>query len=152
MKVVRGNPSKNTIEEIEEIKALSSRSKAIIAVGHIERFNPTIQTLKEDLEGQTIVDFYAKRVSPLPIRISDVGVSLDLAVHDIDLARFLTGKTFTGCHSQKASLKTNNVEDNITISLNQDVTSQGSFVVNCSWSYPFRERRIKSATAKIRRV
>ena len=141
-------PVVSTREQIEEIKALSSRSKAVIAVGHIERFNPTIQTLKEDLEGQTIIDFYAKRVSPLPGRISDVGVSLDLAVHDIDLARFLTGKTFTGCHSQKTSLKTNNVEDNITISLKQDATSQGSFVVNCSWSYPFRERRIKILTDK----
>jgi len=65
-----------------------------LMVGHIERFNPAIVEVKKRLDRQElgqIFQIYARRLSPFPGRIQDVGVVLDLATHDIDVMRYLLG-------------------------------------------------------------
>jgi len=65
-----------------------------LMVGHIERFNPAIVEIKRRLEEQElgrVFQVHARRLSPLPSRIQDVGVVLDLATHDIDVMRYLLG-------------------------------------------------------------
>ena len=59
-----------------------------LSVGHIERFNPVCQTLAMELKNKRILNCNTVRISPYPKRISDVGVKLDLAIHDIDLIKF----------------------------------------------------------------
>ena len=64
----------------------------LLSVGHVERFNPAIVELKARLlrhELGQIFQVQARRQSPLPARVSDVGVTVDLATHDIDLMRYL---------------------------------------------------------------
>jgi predicted dehydrogenase len=66
-----------------------------LMVGHIVRFNPAIQALKEKLEaGEAgrIFQIVCRRVGPFPTRVQDVGVVIDLATHDIDIMRFITGQ------------------------------------------------------------
>ena len=61
-------------------------------MGHIERFNPAIQKLKELIKNDTlgkIVTMSSKRVGPYNPRIRDVGIIIDLGVHDIDIMSFL---------------------------------------------------------------
>lgn len=63
-------------------------------VGHIVRFNPAIRELKRKLaDGDLgrIFQIVCRRVGPFPARIRDVGVVVDLATHDLDLMRYLTG-------------------------------------------------------------
>jgi len=65
-----------------------------LMVGHIVRFNPAMQELKKRLQrGELgrIFQIICRRVGPFPARIRDVGVVVDLAPHDIDLMRYLTG-------------------------------------------------------------
>jgi predicted dehydrogenase len=65
-----------------------------LMVGHIVRFNPAIQTLKQKLlagDLGRIFQIICRRVGPFPARIRDVGCVIDLAPHDLDLMRFLTG-------------------------------------------------------------
>jgi len=65
-----------------------------LMVGHIERFNPAIVEMKRRLDGQElgrVFQVHARRLSPFPSRIQDVGVVLDLATHDIDVMRYLLG-------------------------------------------------------------
>jgi predicted dehydrogenase len=65
-----------------------------LMVGHIVRFNPALQQLKQRLQnGEVgrIFQIFCRRVGPFPARIRDFGVVIDLAPHDIDLMRFLTG-------------------------------------------------------------
>lgn len=65
-----------------------------LMIGHIVRFNPAIQELKRrlaDHELGKIFQIACRRVGPFPPRIRDVGVVVDLASHDLDLMRYLTG-------------------------------------------------------------
>ena len=65
-----------------------------LMIGHIVRFNPAIQELKRrlaDHELGKIFQITCRRVGPFPPRIRDVGVVVDLASHDLDLMRYLTG-------------------------------------------------------------
>jgi predicted dehydrogenase len=65
-----------------------------LMVGHIVRFNPAIQELKQKLsQGMLgrIFQINCRRIGPFPSRIQDVGVIVDLAPHDIDIMRYLTG-------------------------------------------------------------
>jgi len=65
----------------------------ILMVGHIERFNPAIQQLKNILEdGQRVHAFDARRMSSTSSRIQDVDVVMDLMVHDIDIVLWLAGE------------------------------------------------------------
>lgn len=65
-----------------------------LMVGHIERFNPAIVEVKKRLDRQElgrVFQVHARRLSPFPGRVQDVGVVLDLATHDIDVMRYLIG-------------------------------------------------------------
>jgi predicted dehydrogenase len=65
-----------------------------LMVGHIVRFNPAIQALKQKLDAGElgrIFQVFCRRAGPFPVRIQDVGVVVDLAPHDVDLMRFLVG-------------------------------------------------------------
>jgi UDP-N-acetylglucosamine 3-dehydrogenase len=85
-------PITSTIEEALTLIELARLRNAKIAVGHIERFNPAIIQLKRRLmagELGKVFHLHARRLGPFPPRIRDVGVTLDLATHDIDIMRYL---------------------------------------------------------------
>jgi UDP-N-acetylglucosamine 3-dehydrogenase len=87
-------PIANTIEAGQRIIATAQHCKRLLMVGHILRFNPAIQQLKQRLEnGQLgkIFQMCARRTGPFPTRIQDVGVAIDLAPHDLDVMRYITG-------------------------------------------------------------
>jgi UDP-N-acetylglucosamine 3-dehydrogenase len=87
-------PIADTIEAGQHIIAVARQCKRMLMVGHILRFNPAVQQLKQRLEsGQLgrIFQMCARRTGPFPTRIQDVGVAVDLAPHDLDLMRFITG-------------------------------------------------------------
>jgi len=77
--------------------ALIARAAALdrkLMVGHIVRFSPVIQALKQHLDAGElgrIFQITCRRVGPFPARIRDVGVVVDLAPHDLDVMRFITG-------------------------------------------------------------
>ena len=82
---------------MEEGKCLIAKAQSVgrqLMVGHIVRFNPAIQALKQKLlagELGRIFQIFCRRAGPFPARIRDVGVVVDLAPHDVDLMRFLVG-------------------------------------------------------------
>jgi predicted dehydrogenase len=84
-------PIAATLEEGRQIIAQARDLNRILMVGHIVRFNPAIQALKQKLlagELGRIFQIVCRRVGPLPTRIRDIGVVIDLAPHDLDLMRF----------------------------------------------------------------
>ncbi len=87
-------PIADTIENAQKIIDAANDAGVKLMVGHIERFNPAVQELARLLakkELGRIFTIHATRVGPFPHRIRDVGVVIDLAVHDIDIMRYITG-------------------------------------------------------------
>jgi UDP-N-acetylglucosamine 3-dehydrogenase len=87
-------PIASTIQEASALIDLAAVRGVRLAVGHVERFNPAVLALKRLLAaGELGQIFYlnARRLGPFPPRIRDVGVILDLATHDLDAMRYLTG-------------------------------------------------------------
>ncbi|MFQ5577059.1 MAG: Gfo/Idh/MocA family oxidoreductase [Anaerolineae bacterium] len=82
------------LDEAERIIAAAEQANVRLMVGHIERFNPAVQALKRRLlngELGRVFQIDARRQGPFPARVQDVGVVIDLAVHDLDIMRFITG-------------------------------------------------------------
>jgi UDP-N-acetylglucosamine 3-dehydrogenase len=85
-------PLASTVGEAREVVDAAKRAGITLAVGHIERHNPAIAAVKRHLqEGQygDLVTITARRVSSFPGRVRDVGVVMDLGVHEIDVLRYL---------------------------------------------------------------
>ncbi len=71
------------VKEGREIVELAKSQNCIVAVGHSERCNPVVQAMKRlDIEPMFIE---AHRISPYPFRSDDIGVVLDVMIHDIDI-------------------------------------------------------------------
>ncbi len=86
-------PIASTLEEARDIINTAKANKVKLTVGHIERFNPAIIELKKRIKAGDLGKIYrviVSRLGPFPERIRDVGVVIDLAVHDLDILRYLT--------------------------------------------------------------
>ena len=140
-------PLTKSMDDANTLKEMVEAATSKVAVGYVERFNPAIQAVAKAIKGETIISCEARRVGPYPSRITDVGVKLDLAVHDVDLVRFLTGQQITQCdYVDFRTDQGKQHEDNITLFLKMD--DGACATINSSWSFPFRERKITVLTSE----
>jgi UDP-N-acetylglucosamine 3-dehydrogenase len=87
-------PIAATVDEGKRLIKLAKKKDRQLMVGHIIRFNPAMQSLKARLDNGDlgkIFQIFCRRAGPFPARIRDVGVVVDLAPHDVDVMRYLTG-------------------------------------------------------------
>ena len=87
-------PIAGTVEEAERMIALAERWQRILAVGHVERFNPAVRVLRDKLRANElgrVFQVHTRRLSPFPVRVGGTGVAFDLATHDLDLMCELAG-------------------------------------------------------------
>ena len=78
-------PFTETLEQAEALKEAASKSKAVVQVGHIEKYNPAYIELRKVLEGMEVLAMNFNRLSPFQGSNVDVDVVLDLMIHDIGL-------------------------------------------------------------------
>jgi UDP-N-acetylglucosamine 3-dehydrogenase len=81
-------PIASTLEEGRRLVEAARDAHLVLAVGHIERFNPAVRELQRRVAAGEIGRIYqiqARRLGPFPARIRDVGVVIDLATHDLDV-------------------------------------------------------------------
>ncbi|MFK8138669.1 MAG: Gfo/Idh/MocA family protein [Bdellovibrionales bacterium] len=83
-------PISSSLEEAEELCKLADDNKLILQVGHIERFNPSLQAVKEKLKAKPLF-IEVHRLAPFKVRATDVDVVLDLMIHDLDVILSLVG-------------------------------------------------------------
>jgi len=76
-------PIAATVEDARSIVIASRRHGRTVAVGHVERFNPAWRAAAAAARGASFIE--AERLAPFTFRSLDVGVVLDLMIHDIDL-------------------------------------------------------------------
>jgi predicted dehydrogenase len=136
-------PIAPTVEEGHAIVAAARRAGVTLMVGHVERFNPAVQSIKRAIKDQDILSIAITRVGPFPPRMSNVGVVIDLAVHDIDLIRWFTDSEIVEIQPQTSSA----VAEREDIALLQFRTASGVLAhINTNWLTPFKARTIHIAT------
>ena len=93
-------PISYSLKEANEIRDESKKYNVKVMVGHIERFNPAVLRLKEIIDkGELgeVISLSSRRLGGP--RIVDCGVILDLAIHDVDVMLYLTGKKIKQIYS-----------------------------------------------------
>jgi len=122
------------------VEAFGSRG-LVGAVGHIERYNPSLQSLRSRLEAGDLGDIFqvvTRRQGPFPARIADVGVIKDLATHDIDLTSWVTGRGYVSVAARTITKSGRPHEDMLSAVCQLDGGVIASHLVN--WLSPFKER------------
>ena len=138
-------PIASTVEEGHEIIDAARSAGVTLMVGHVERFNPAVEAIKEAIRGEDILSIAITRVGPFPPRMSNVGVVIDLAVHDIDLIRWFTDSDIIEVQPQLSSA----VAEREDIALLQFRTASGVLAhINTNWLTPFKARNVTVATRR----
>jgi predicted dehydrogenase len=76
-------PLASTTKDAQDLASIANEHKAILQVGHVERFNPALEALEEQLKNPRFLE--VTRISPYPNRSIDIGVVLDLMIHDLEI-------------------------------------------------------------------
>lgn len=117
-------------------------SKGLVgAVGHIERYNPALQSLRKRLENGDLGDLYqvqTRRQGPFPARIADVGVVKDLASHDIDLTAWVTQRRYELVAARTVLKAGREFEDMVSATCELSGGLVSNHLVN--WLTPTKER------------
>jgi predicted dehydrogenase len=136
-------PIASSVEEGNAIITAARRAGLTLMVGHVERFNPAVDAIKEAIRHEDILSIAITRVGPFPPRMSNVGVVIDLAVHDIDLIRWFTDSEIVEVQPQLSSA----VAEREDIALLQFRTASGVLAhINTNWLTPFKARNVTVAT------
>ena len=136
-------PIASTVDEGHAIVDAARKAGVVLMVGHVERFNPAVTTIKQAIQGEDILSIAITRVGPFPPRMSNVGVVIDLAVHDIDLIRWFTESDIVEVQPQVSSA----VAEREDIALLQFRTANGVLAhINTNWLTPFKARSVTVAT------
>ncbi|MCK4614644.1 MAG: Gfo/Idh/MocA family oxidoreductase [Thermoplasmata archaeon] len=147
--VLMEKPLAGTSGEAEKIAGMADEVGVTLAVGHIERHNPVVRHTKQMLEkGEfgKIINLSSRRVSNYPPRIRDVGVIMDLAVHDIDVSRYLAGDEVTEVFAVAGKSGQCEFEDHATIVLKYRNDVLG--IVDTNWLTPMRVREMSITCEK----
>ena len=110
-------------------------------VGHIERYNPSLQQLRTRLAHGDLGAVYqivTRRQGPFPGRIQDVGVVKDLGTHDIDLTAWVAQQPFTSVSARTAHKSGREHEDLVAVVGQLADGTVTSHLVN--WLSPMKER------------
>jgi len=81
--VLLEKPMTDNSEQAAELCALAHRNRCVLQVGHVERFNPVFKFLETMATEPKFIECH--RLSPFPARSTDIGVVLDLMIHDLDV-------------------------------------------------------------------
>src|SRR3984893_12818742 len=138
-------PIASSVEEGRAIIAAAQRAGVTLMIGHVERFNPVVEAIKVAIRDEDILSIAITRVGPFPPRMSNVGVVIDLAVHDIDLIRWFTDSDIVEVQPQLSSA----MAEREDIALLQFRTASGVLAhINTNWLTPFKARTVHVATRK----
>jgi len=120
-------PVTQTVEHAEQLEQLVSKNNLILQVGHIERFNPAWLAVSEYVSNPKFIEIH--RLAPYKGRSVDVGVVLDLMIHDIDIVLTILNKKIIDIRSSGLSVLGGN-EDIV----NARIEFEGGCVANINAS------------------
>ena len=126
----------------ERLVKTAGRAGLKLLVGFIERFNPGVGLVRKMLEKKVVGEVIiatGRRVARWPVRIGDVGVIKDTAIHDIDIMRYLLREEVSAVYAQTGSLK-HSFEDYAEIMLRFNGGTTG--FIDANWLTPRKVRTL----------
>ena len=133
LKVLIEKPISNSLDAARRLERFSDS----LAVGHIERFNPVVEALVDATKGKRVDTCSFFRLSSLPTRIADVGVDLDLSIHDLDLARYMLGDVNVSDRSKQTDETGRVVDAKYSLSHGETIAT-----IHSSWLHDSVDRKI----------
>ncbi|MET7808004.1 Gfo/Idh/MocA family protein [Micromonospora chersina] len=134
-------PLAQSVEAATTLVEAFETAGLVAGVGHIERYNPALQSLRTRLEAGELGEVFqvvTRRQGPFPHRIADVGVVMDLATHDIDLTAWVTGQEYTSVSARTVSRSGRLHEDMVAVVGQLADGTMVNHLVN--WLSPLKER------------
>ena len=136
-------PMANSVNEAKRIVQLAKTKQRLLMVGFLMRFIPGLERIKQAVDkGEigTVVYATARRVSQWPERIGDVGVIKDLAVHDIDVTRYLFDDEPVEVFAKAGNFRHKKFEDHAQVL----VTFKGgkTAFIEANWLTPYKIRKL----------
>ncbi|HDI01330.1 MAG TPA: Gfo/Idh/MocA family oxidoreductase [Candidatus Bathyarchaeota archaeon] len=136
-------PMAASSREALELVRLAKEEGLTLAVGFIERFNPGVNFIRELIsrgELGEVVALSSRRLSRWPRRAGDVGVLKDLAIHDVDLSRYLLGEEPEAVYARVGRLKRQDLDDYAFLMLSFPGGRVASIEAN--WLSPYKKREL----------
>jgi len=136
-------PLAATIDEAMRIVAAARAAEVPVQVGHVERFNPAVLELGRLIDDgwlSTIYSIASRRAGPFPARIRDVGVTVDLATHDVDILSWIAGERPSRVYAETAQRIHATNEDLLFGLLHFPSGATGMLDVN--WLTPAKRRQL----------
>jgi predicted dehydrogenase len=134
-------PLAKEVEGARKLAEAFEQAGLVGAVGHIERYNPSLQSLRSRLAAGDLGEVYqiiTRRQGPFPARIADVGVIKDLATHDIDLTAWVANQPYVSVAARTAHKSGREHEDLVAVTGQLADGTVTSHLVN--WLSPMKER------------
>jgi UDP-N-acetylglucosamine 3-dehydrogenase len=137
-------PIAGSLDEAVRMGAAAEAAGRKLMVGHVERFNPAVAKVSELLASERVGRVFraeAVRVGPLPARVADVGVAMDLATHDLDILQHVLGRDITRVYAQGRPFTQDAHEDLLTCLLT--FGEDGPFgLLDVNWLTPEKRREL----------
>lgn len=136
-------PIAATVEDAQRLIDAAKANDRVLMVGQVERFNPAVEAVKRAIADEDVISIQITRVGPFPPRMGEVGVVIDLAVHDIDIIRHLTDSEIVEVQPQLARTKAER-EDTALL---QFRLANGTIAhITTNWVTPYKTRTLQVAT------
>ena len=136
-------PMATSSKEARDLMKLAEKEDLILMVSFIERFNPSINYVRKLMRHGDLGDVIAlsaRRLSWWPMRLGDIGVLKDLAIHDIDISRYLLGEEPKAVFARVGRFRRSDIDDYVFVLLsfsNSKVVS-----IEASWLTPYKKREL----------
>ena len=136
-------PIAATVADAQRLIDAAKANDRVLMVGQVERFNPAVEAVKRAIADEKVISIQITRVGPFPPRMGEVGVVIDLAVHDIDIIRHLTDSEIVEIQPQLARTKA----DREDTALLQFRLENGVIAhITTNWVTPYKTRTLQVAT------
>ncbi len=142
-------PMAISLDKAKELVNFADEADVLLAVGMIERHNPVVTSTKKLLEegdAGDVITISSKRVSSFPTRVADMGVIHDLAIHDVDVMRYLVGDEPERVFALGGPANQGKYEDHANIMLYFPGGITGVLEVN--WLTPHKVRSLSLTCSK----
>jgi predicted dehydrogenase len=140
-------PIATTLPDALRMRGAALEADRKLMVGHVERFNPAVEKLRELVADGRLGSIYrahTTRVGPLPTRIQDTGVAIDLATHDLDVMQHVLDSSIHEIYADGGRFQHGSQEDLLTCLVRfadpSHVETLGLLDVN--WLTPEKKREI----------